>query len=286
MKLLDNYIFRMSSEVRSPSTVRLFTIAAYTVMLLNALYFFPLRDLIWGPYSIGISSHPEQSVTMNFAYILDHMREYAKPAYYLYMASILASLLGIFKWVPRILVFLIGWMLYYAFIPAFNSSFILYQLFAFYLIPVDAKAKSIFSTTVTNFAFLACRIQFILVYALAGMYKLSGKTWLEGSSVYYALHFDHFTPVWLRDLLVGNKWLMYLGNYFGLIYQLSFPLLIWIRKARIPLFIAGAFFHGFIGMAMRLPEFALAMIFGYTLFFDDDLSAKILRKLRLSRTTL
>lgn len=286
MKLLNTYIRFMSTEVNSPSTVRLFTLAAYSVMLLNAVYFFPLRDLIWGPYSLGISSHPEQSVSMNFAYILDHVRVYAKPAFYLYIAAIIASLFGWLKWFPRLIVFLIGWMLYYAFIPAFNSSFILYQLFAFFLIPVDSKASSVWSVTLTNFAILACRIQFILVYALAGMYKLSGKTWLEGSSVYYALHLDHYTPTWLRDLLVGNKWVMYLGNYFGLIYQLSFPVLIWFRKAKVPLFIAGILFHGFIGAAMRLPEFGLAMIFGYTLFFDEGMSQKVLRKLRLSRTAL
>jgi len=132
MRLLDSYISRMSAEVRSPSTVRLFTFAAYAVMLLNALYFFPLRDLIWGPYSIGLSSHPEQSVQVNFAYILDHMRVYAKPGYFLYMAAILASLLGLFKWVPRVLVFLIGWMLYYAFIPAFNSSFYIVSAFCIF----------------------------------------------------------------------------------------------------------------------------------------------------------
>lgn len=281
MKLVDRYIRRMSAEVNAPSSVRLFTIAAYSMMLINAMYFFPIRDLIWGPYSIGITSHPEQSVSMNFAYILDHVRQFAIPAFYLYVLAIIASLFGWLKWLPRVLVFLLGWMLYYAFIPAFNSSFILYQLFAFYLIPANSKASTVLGITLTNFAMLASKIQFIMVYALAGMFKLSGKTWLEGSSVYYALHLDHFTNPWIRDLLVGNKWLMYVANFFGLTYQLCFPLLIWFRKAKIPLFIAGILFHGFIAVSMRLPEFGLAMILGYTLYFTEELSQKVLWKLRL-----
>ncbi|MDG1262781.1 MAG: HTTM domain-containing protein [Flavobacteriales bacterium] len=284
MSLLHKFIAKMSAEVNAPATARLFRIAAYSWMLLNALYFFTIRDMLWGPYSIGMSAHPDQSVGINIAYVLDHVREYAVPAYFAYMAALVCCLVGWFKWIPKVVVFVVGWMLYYAFIPAFNSSYLLYQVFAFFLIGVDEKATSTFSIVLTNVGMLACRIQFLMVYALAGMFKLLGRTWLEGSSVYYALHLDHFTWPWLRDLLVSQKWLMLISNYFGLIYQLAFPLLIWFKKARVPLFIAGIAFHGFIGAAMRLPEFGLAMIFGYTLFFDEALSQKVLRKVRLART--
>lgn len=282
IELLERYTKRLE-EPGSPHTVRLFQKTAYGWLLLNALYFLPIRTLIWGEYSMMMSAHPEQSISINLAYLLDHARHYTIPVYFLYITSIIASLLGFLGRLPRVLVFMGGWMLYYACIPAFNSSWLLYHIFAFYLIFIGHGKRGTVDAVVTNLAFTACRIQFILVYAIAGGYKLTGKTWLHGSSVWNALHLDHFTFPWVRDLLSPFKGLLKLFSWFGLSYQIIFPFLIWFKRFRRPLFIAGLCFHGFIAIAMRLPEFGFAMIAGYTLFFEDALSAKILAWFRLRR---
>lgn len=279
IKRLDQYIAKWGQGNPEPNVARLFRLTAYGWMLLNALYFLPIRGHLWGELSVIMPFHPEQSLSVNMAYILDHRREWALPGFYLYILWVVLSMLGIGWRIPRVLVFLNGWLLYYGCLPVFNSSFLLYQVFSFFLIffgKPDAKGvNAIFS----YMALWACRIQFVMVYLLAGGYKLTGNTWIEGSSIWYALNLDYFTSQWLRDLLLDQNWFLYIGNYFGLVYQVAFPFLIWWKPARIPLFIAGILFHGFIGVAMSLPEFALAMILGYTLFFEEGLSKKILDRI-------
>jgi hypothetical protein len=133
----------------------------------------------------------------------------------------------------------------------------------------------------TNVAFWMCRIQFVLVYAEAAFYKWMGTTWLEGSAMHYAAQLDHFIRPGVASVFLKHRWLSMFFSFAGLAYQTAFPLLIWVRKARIPLLLAGVFFHGFIATAMKLPEFGTAMMVGYLLFIEEDSARKVLVLLRL-----
>lgn len=270
MSRIDRLLEQYSRSVVLPNVQWLFMKVAYGFMLLLALYFFEIRNEVWGSGSLFREWNPGNTKALNLAYLLDHVRSAALPVYYLHLVLLALCLVGVGGRVLRVLVFLSSVMLYYAAIPLFNASALLYNLFAVYLVFFDPKARHPVNVFFTNLAFLACRLQFVLVYAIAGIYKLSGTTWMEGSSVYYALHLPHYTGVWLRDQLSEHRGFLIFSNYLGLCYQLAFPILVWWKRLRLPLFVVALSFHGFIAFGMNLYDFGIGMLAAYALFAGEE----------------
>lgn len=258
-----------AEQAHAPNTQRLFMRASYAFLLLNALYFISIRDLMWGDYAMMMSWNPGSTPALNLAYLLDHRREWAIAGYFIYIACLVIAQLRIHWVLPRIVIFLGGVMLYYACLPAFNGVTLLYNLFAFFMIFMAPTARRPVRVMLSNLAFLACKVQLVMVYALTGGYKLAGHTWLEGSSIHYALQLDHYSPEWVVNLLLEKKGLLMVFNYFGLIYQLGFPIAIFIRKIRGAWLILGCIFHVSIAIGLHLPDFGIGMMVAYLLFIKE-----------------
>jgi hypothetical protein len=266
MKLIDSFIGLFATQVHAPHAQKLFLRVAYAVMFATGCCFFTLRHDFFGPHTFIRPFYSEPSLKVSVAYLLNNTRGLAIPAYYSYLGL---TLFAVFypRWrAIRIAVFALGVMLYYACVPAFTAGWILYYLFACYLIFFTPNARHPFAVFITNLAFLSARLQLVLVYLIAGIAKVSGETWVEGSSVYYALHLNHYTEGWLRDLLAPLTWPLMLITWLWLIYHLVFPVLVWWPRARLVLFSIGICVHTFIAIGFSLPDFGLAMIRSYTLF--------------------
>lgn len=259
----------LSRELHAPETQALFQRVAYVFLLAHALFFAPIFPLLFGADSLLMSWNLGDSPGFNLAGLLDHQRHLALPAGLLYIVFLVLALFKRGGALVRFLVFLLGVMLYYAALPAFTASFILYNLFAAYLVFLNPKAKTELGIAFSNLAFAACKLQFVMVYALTGGYKLAGQTWMEGSALHHAIHLPQYTPLWMRDLL--NPWprITQFLSWFGMGYQLAFPFLVWVKRIKTPFLLAGVLFHLYIAVAMRLPEFGLGMIMAYSLFFDE-----------------
>lgn len=260
----------LSSELKSPETQVLFRRVAYAFLLGHALFFTPVFPLLFGPDSVLMSWNLGDSPGFSLAGLLDHKRHLAMPSGLLYLVCLL---LALFDWggaFVRFLVFLLGVMLYYAALPAFTAVFILYNLFAAYLVFLNPKARTALGIAFSNLAFAACKLQFVMVYALTGGYKLAGHTWIEGSALHHAIHLPQYTPLWMRSLMDPWPRVMQFLSWFGMGYQLAFPFFVWIKRIKTPFLLAGVLFHLYIAVAMRLPEFGMGMIMAYSLFFDQN----------------
>lgn len=280
------WIDGLSTQVHKPNTVRLFTFLVYAWLLSMALYLWPVRDLLWGTESLNMPAVQKQGLINNFIYKLTYVPKYANVVWFIHIGSLVLAMLNVLKWIPRIGVILTGWMLYYASIPVYNSGFLLFMLFGTYAIVMWPQSSSRSKTLLTNLGFMACVIQFLLVYILASAFKLSGTTWLEGSSIFYTLHLEHFVSANARNMLADQNWLLWLLNYAGLFYQLLFPMLVWVRRIKYPLLVAGLIFHGTIALGLGLYDFGTAMVFGYALFLNEGHAKKVLKLVnREVRTT-
>lgn len=247
---------------------------AYAVMFLSGLYFFPIREEIFGPETLVRPFFAEPSLKLNIAYLLNNNRAYAVGAYYAYL---IATVFAFFNWgwrIPRVAVFVLGNMLYFACTPAFTSGWLLYNLFAFYLIFLSPRAKHVLAVFVSNLAFLACRLQFLLVYIVAGLTKLTGTTWLDGSAIYYALHLSYYGNA-SPSRLIEVPLLLQLLTWSWLVFQLLMPVMIWWKPARIWLFVYALLMHGFIALGMNLPDFGLGMIAAYSLFITASAAYRL-----------
>ena len=143
-------------------------------------------------------------------------------------------------------------------------------LMALFCSVVYTKAVTHYGIALTNAARLACLIQLAIVYFTAGVYKASGTQWLEGSALYYTAHIEHFSSPWMREFFTNNFFLSKALTWFGLAYQLLFPLFLFIKKGRWIFLALGIAFHLFIGMFMHLWDFATAMMLCYVLLIDES----------------
>lgn len=274
MRSLNATIDRLAARVLQPDTLWLFRKLTYGWLLLNALFFSPVVNLFYGEGAVIMRTVPKPGLLQNLSHILAMNRGYAEEIAVLYISAIVLSLTGLFGRIPRIAVFFLGWQFYYANIFAMNSGYILFLLFSFFLIFTGSTRARGISAILSNLALLAGKVQFLIVYALAGIYKLLGIMWVEGSALWYALHLEHFVPDrW--SFLLEYPLLIRGLSIFGMVYQITFPALVWFRRIKGPLFILGLLFHSFIAIAMQLPDFALAMVFGYSLFFPETWSTAI-----------
>jgi len=123
------------------------------------------------------------------------------------------------------------------------------------------------------------QIQIAYVYAASAFSKLHNSRWLQGRALRDVLASPVFAewPTWL-----GFWPLVYAMTWGTLVFELGFPSLVWFRKLRPWLLLAGVGFHMGIDVLMIIPMFSYVMIVSYGAFLDDDLAGRLLAFLRLA----
>lgn len=277
MKAIDRVIAHWSSHLHSSATQGLFVRCVFLFLFVDYLYLWPIRKLIWGDEALLKPVQRADEGLANLVAVLDHERSFALPAYYLLLLALLWCVLHLrgHRWV-RWAVWGLSTLLYYAAMPVFNSSLLLFNLFVFFSLGMDEDAATPERRLLSNVAFAAARLQLVIVYAVAAGYKWSGSMWPEGSAVYYALMLDRYDALGIGHWLSGKWMLLSVLSYLGLAYQTAFPVLIFFKKFRLPLLFAAVAFHGFIAIGLNLPDFGLAMIFAYTVFLPNRFAEQVL----------
>jgi hypothetical protein len=121
-----------------------------------------------------------------------------------------------------------------------------------------------------NVAIIAITVQVCLVYAVAGLTKVQGETWRNGTALYYALRASEFYLPGVSELLWSNASALTLASYVTVFFQISFPYFVVLgARTRVFAAIAGCCFHvAIIGM-MGLVTFGLFMIAGDLVLMTD-----------------
>ena len=266
----------LSAQPLDADRIWLFERVLYLWFLFQMMYFGPVHELLWGAGSLMNRPSWPGGAVQSVYYFLLYNRSYDTLVLGVHLVAILFALFGCGRWIPKALVYLTGFMLYYAAWPVYNGGSMLMLMYAFYAIFIRHQAEHPARQVVSNLAVLACRAQLILVYALAAVYKWMGSDWLNGTALHKALHLDAYARDWPKEWLTDPTLLMGM-TYLALIYQTLFPALIGWKPAGKYLLWAGLFFHGFIFLVMRIPDFALAMLAGYVLFLGGDWPLRIRR---------
>jgi hypothetical protein len=124
-------------------------------------------------------------------------------------------------------------------------------------------------TVSANIALRLIQLHFCLIYASAGLAKLQGTPWWDGSALAMLLGNSEFR---LFDLgfLARHPLLLQFGTHATIALELLFPILVWLPGWR-PFLLAGALFmHIGIALGMGLIEFSLAMVAGLFAFVPAD----------------
>lgn len=120
-------------------------------------------------------------------------------------------------------------------------------------------------------ALKALQVHLVLVYLMSIPDKLSDSAWRDGTLVYYAMMAVDY-PRWpgLEIFAWGDAILSRVLTWFALGVEVGGPLLVWVRRFRVPCVLAAMSLH--VGMALLIEGvmmFNLAMLVGMVLFLPS-----------------
>lgn len=124
--------------------------------------------------------------------------------------------------------------------------------------------------TLHNLGIIAIGAQTIIIYIIAGLTKLRGETWIDGSALYYALNMQQFMP-WpaLTAFVTSIPWMMMLVSWATVWLQLLFPVLLLNHYTRVGIVVLMMGFHLGIALFMGLGVFSLVMFASDLIFIRD-----------------
>jgi uncharacterized membrane protein YphA (DoxX/SURF4 family) len=153
--------------------------------------------------------------------------------------------------------------------PVTNGSDMVLNLFLFISIFLSEKPFLLLYSKetqqiISNFAFLLCRLQLVLIYLLSGFDKLISVAWQSGDAIYAVVNHELYSNS--LSAIPFNKVIFGVLAWMVIIFELGFVLLIWFSRFRIPILIIGFLFHLGIIFFLNLPDFGIIMMLSYILF--------------------
>ncbi|MEY3175555.1 MAG: hypothetical protein RLZZ436_3469 [Planctomycetota bacterium] len=127
----------------------------------------------------------------------------------------------------------------------------------------------------TRLAVRLIQIHFCVIYAFAGLSKLQGDAWWNGEAVWMAfsnLEYQAVDMTWTA----WYPWISDLATHSTIVWEVFFPVLIWIRPLRPLVLFMGFLMHLGIGGLMGMWTFGLIMIFGHLAFWSPQLMRRLL----------
>ena len=120
-----------------------------------------------------------------------------------------------------------------------------------------SKRETEIGTVLHNVALCLVIAQLCIVYFEAGMYKVPGTLWENGTAIYYPLQSEAYGvfPL-MSDLLTHNSWMVTLITYGTVIVQVAFPFMLFNRITRRIALILVLGMHVGIAIFMGLPFFS------------------------------
>jgi hypothetical protein len=163
-----------------------------------------------------------------------------------------------------------SWILYLAVTGVSGQAFSLDRLFACRRARKQTLAPSnqINGTSPTsrpsptisaNLALRLIQLHLVILYGSAGLSKLMGPEWWNGSALEKILltpEFRRLDPTWF----LAHPTVLQLATHLGLALEIAYPVLIWVRQLRPLLLVSVVLMHFGVDLMLGLTEFGLAMV--------------------------
>lgn len=124
---------------------------------------------------------------------------------------------------------------------------------------VDPDADAVPGSWTATVAIRLIQLHLCVIYLFGGLGKLQGNLWWTGEAIWLSVanvEYRSFNMTWMADWL----WLAELLAHATVFFELFYCCLIWNRWTRPLVLLTAVGVHGFIGLGMGMPEFALAML--------------------------
>ena len=126
-------------------------------------------------------------------------------------------------------------------------------------------------TVMHNAALVMAVIQVCVLYLAAGMFKIQGEMWQEGTALYYVLRTADYN-VWpeVTSLLYTHPLLVVVGSYAAVFLQMAMPFSLLNARVKHVVMVGLLGMHVSIAVLMGLPFFSLFMIATDVLVISDS----------------
>jgi hypothetical protein len=130
-------------------------------------------------------------------------------------------------------------------------------------------ARQTVTTVLHNCAMFVIAAQVCIVYGAAGLYKVQGGTWGDGTALHYVMNNSLFRP-WpaLSAMVDSYPILVAAASYLTVLLQVAFPFVLFSRLKYVVLAMLMGM-HLAIAVLMGLPLFSGAMIIADAVFLPD-----------------
>ncbi|HYG00884.1 MAG TPA: HTTM domain-containing protein [Chryseosolibacter sp.] len=135
---------------------------------------------------------------------------------------------------------------------------------------IDRPDKPNLMTVIASVAGVALMIQIAFVYFFTSLAKLQGDLWLNGTAVYYTMRVRDFMATPFNITLTESHYFVVLSTYFTLLWEMSFPFLVWFRQTKFYILFFGVLLHLGIWVFMRIDNFSWVMMSSYFIFVTDE----------------
>ncbi len=173
-----------------------------------------------------------------------------------------------------------------------NSGDVLMRILAFYLIFAPASAALSLGRFLRNrsefwtfparspWALRLLQIQFSIVYLIAVWTKVRGTTWNNGTAVSFALRIADIARLPVPSLITHSTLISNLFTFGTLALELSLAILVWNRKLRPWVLLAGLSLHLGIEYSIRVGFYGLAIMSMYLIWVPPERMEAVLFALR------
>lgn len=254
----------------------------------------PSFGILYGPNSfVDVSSNKLLSL-VNLD--VQTLRSHYLPLTGIYAVLLLLNLLGIGRNLTAILVFLFTEMFFRMNIYLGNGGIHLCRFILLYLCignsyryftlfkrkkPRSAGREQL-SVFFTNMSAYSIMCHLCIAYLVSAIIKVQSPVWQQGTAVYNIFASERFNGTGYNNQLAHYGWLMKGFAWYTLVFEFTFPILVWIKKIRTVMVIMGILFHAGIYYMMMIYGFQEVFLLTYGLFYTNKNWQNLLKKLRIN----
>lgn len=290
---LSERLITAASTPRFLIGASIFRIAAGFIVLYQYLLNYHHRHFLFGPNAVHDYGGFVELILASGSFSLYALS--SSPIFFeaIYHAGIAVTVLWVFGWHTRtmtVLTYLFLWSMHERNPFLWDGGdnifriIIIFAMFAnlgaYFSLDAERKATQggqgtgywqLVEAMFHNGAILAFALQLGIMYGCAGLYKVQGEVWQNGTALYYVMRTADYTWPGYSELIYQNLWLVHGLTYATVAFQVSFPFMLFMNKytRRLALF-SSLCFHTGIALFMGLVTFSAYMLVVELSFITDE----------------
>lgn len=127
------------------------------------------------------------------------------------------------------------------------------------------------------------QVQVSVLYAATLWSKLRGTYWNDGTAVSYAVRLGDYIRLRVPEWIWNSEWIVNLLTYGTLAIEFSLAFLVWNRKARPWVLLAGVLLHVGIALSVQIGFFTMAILVSYLAFIPPETAERWIGVVRRRR---